>query len=115
MLFPGRIHTLKEVSDLEELAELLTEHTWTLCTGFRLVAAGQELLILNDSTSENGAQEYGVFLLDGRQVESVTFGWCTRERASQILRDTLSGRHEQMGVYRLQLDLGRDHSCHLCW
>ena len=42
------------VQSVGELVENLTEHTWTLCTGFSLPG----LLFLSDSFSKDGAQEY---------------------------------------------------------
>lgn len=52
-----------------ELARQLTEHTLTLCTGFRL----GPLVLVNDSLSPDGAQEYAVFSArDNFQLESLT-------------------------------------------
>ena len=77
------------VRDAEELAHKLTESTWTLCTGFQL----GEYVFLNDSTSEDGAQEYAVVkrlsATQWVQLESIIFGWCTLERAlNHVLRCT---------------------------
>jgi len=102
------------VNDSVELAELLTERTWTLCTGFRHTTQGQTILLLNDITGENGAQEYGVFLPDGRQIESVTFGWCDQHQAERILRGIVAGRRVSMGTHRLLIDDDPNHLCHLC-
>ena len=44
------------VTTAEELARKLTESTWTLCTGF-YVQGHEEILLLNDSTHEDGAGE----------------------------------------------------------
>jgi hypothetical protein len=76
MMHTGRPFAIRDVSSAEELAELLTQHTWTTCTGFRLGS----WLFLNDSTSADGAQEYAI-VRDGCQYESVTFGWMTQARA----------------------------------
>ncbi len=85
MLHSKRTWKICDVETPEELARQLTQYTWTGCTGFRLVGSG--LLFLNDSTSGDGAQEYGVILEgSGAQVESVTFGWMTRARALALLR-----------------------------
>ena len=86
--------------------------TWTLCTGFALEHGGERYLFLNDSFSEDGAQEYAV-LRCGRQVESVTFGWCTYERAIEIIRDILAGQVEDLGPTTPRLDHGDTH-CPLC-
>src|SRR5262249_4855835 len=77
-----------EPEDAEELARLLTARTWTLCTGFELGG----YLFLNDSTSEDGAQEYAVVKRPAAagdpfvQVESITFGWCTPAQALEYIR-----------------------------
>lgn len=114
MLFPKRVHHVADVPSVEDLAEKLTAHTWTLCTGFRLAVGDQALLFLNDSTSEDGAQEYAVFAPDGRQLETITFGWCDRGRAVELIRQVLAGRVVDMGRFELRLDERPDHVCHLC-
>ncbi|MEZ5065892.1 MAG: hypothetical protein R3B81_14255 [bacterium] len=113
MLHERRRFHVADVEGVYDLCEKLTQHTWTLCTGFRLRAEGQTLLFLNDSTSEDGAQEYAVFAGD-RQVESITFGWCTLERAEELVCQVLDGRVVDMGSFELRLDESPDHVCHLC-
>lgn len=113
MLHKRRRFRVTEIESVDDLCEKLTQHTWTLCTGFRLRDEGQTLLFLNDSTSEDGAQEYAVFIGD-RQVESITFGWCTLERAGELLRAVLAGHVVDMGSFELRLDESSDHVCHLC-
>jgi len=87
------------VETTEELAEKLTQHTWTLCTGFELAG----YLFLNDSTSEDGAQEYAVVRrpsVPGRpflQVESITFGWCNRQEAQGYIRQVIQGTSDATG------------------
>jgi len=114
MLHERRTFHVADAASIEDLAEKVTECTWTLCTGFRLRVEGQELLFLNDSTSENGAQEYAVFTPDGTQIESITFGWCDAAAAEQHIRDVLAGAIVQMGHYHLSIDLSPEHVCHLC-
>lgn len=75
-----------DVATVENLAEKLTGHTWCGCTGFRL----EGIVFLNDSFSEDGASEWAVFR-DGRQVESITFGWCDRAQAEHHIRAMLTG------------------------
>lgn len=101
----------------ESLAIRLTESSWTLCTGFRL----GDILFLNDATSEDGAPEWAVFheYQDGRrtpawQIESITFGWTTRERALRYIRALLDGSLcTPSGRYTLRLDHPAG-SCPLC-
>ena len=82
-----------EVRDAEELARQLTGRTWTLCTGFELGG----YLFLNDSTSEDAAQEYAVVKRPAAagdpfvQVESITFGWCSPAQALAYVRAALAG------------------------
>ena len=88
-------------TDPATLAEKLTAHTWTVCTGFRC----NGYLWLNDATSENGAQEYAVVLeADGSQVESVTASWCTEARLLEIVQRIQAGEHEAFGSWRLDLE-----------
>ena len=64
----------------EELAELLTSMTWTLCSAFQTEGGS---VWANDATSEDGAAEYALLrFTDGRwrQVETITASWCSRER-----------------------------------
>jgi hypothetical protein len=84
MTHSKRRWTVGDVETPEELAHKLTQYTWTGCRAFRLVGSG--LLFLNDSFSEDGAQEYGVVIESTRrQVESVTFGWMSEARARDLL------------------------------
>jgi hypothetical protein len=79
MFHRGRTHRVAEIETAAELAERLVEHTWTLCTGFRHGG----LLWLNDSTGPDGAQEFAV-VREGRQIESITFSWCSRAEALAV-------------------------------
>ncbi len=99
MLHADRVWSVAEVSSVEELAEKLTGTTWCCCQGFRI--AGQPHYVwLNDSTSEDGAQEYAVCRLelpdaDMRQVESITFGWSDYARALEYILSTLRGEDDE--------------------
>ncbi len=105
------------VENAEVLAEKLTEQTWTLCTAFSL----QGYLFLNDATSEDGAQEYAVLKVAEAahiQIESITFSWCTRERALELIRQVLAGKFDAAGMYgpvKPKLDTPEAHGrCPLC-
>ena len=88
MLHAKRRHRVVVVDDIGELARKLTTHTWTLCTGFRHGG----WLFLNDSFSEDGAQEYGVLRAEQSSAgthdvcEAVTFGWMNTRDAELWLR-----------------------------
>ena len=86
MMHKKRRWCVGPVENAEALAEKLTQHSWTLCTGFELLG----YLFLNDATSEDGAQEYAVVRRPAEpgqpwiQVESVTFG-SVRQRLARTL------------------------------
>ena len=81
MLHTHRTWQVSDVATADELADKLTDYTWTGCTAWRL----QGVLFLNDSFSEDGAQEYAV-IRDGIQIDSITFSWCTRDEAFDHIR-----------------------------
>jgi len=94
MMYKNRTWCIYDASELtpEELAEKLTQHTWTTCTAFQR----GPVLYLNDSTSEDGAFECAMVStyrcdtgesFSGSQFESVTFGWCTPEKAASYIRE----------------------------
>lgn len=93
------------------LASLLTRHSWTLCSGFRL----GHLLFVNDATSEDGAQEFAVFDERlGKQVESLTCSWIQPDQLQAMILDLLAGAQgvESWGsMPRLDHPAG---SCHHC-
>lgn len=77
MFHDKREWQIVDVPTLEELAKKLVENTWCCCNGFR----SEGLLLLNDATSEDGAQEYAV-VREGppaQQIESLTVSWYESE------------------------------------
>ena len=95
MLHDNRIWCVAEVESAEELASKLTKETWCCCQAFR-VAGHPDYVWLNDSTSEDGAQEYAACRQDLatgdlHQLESITFDWCDHDRALQFILATLNG------------------------
>ena len=95
MMHSNRIWCVTEVESAEELALKLTTGTWCCCQAFR-IKGHSHYVWLNDSTSEDGAQEYAVCRQDLatgdlRQLESISFSWCDRDRALQFIFATLSG------------------------
>lgn len=120
MMHDRRIHRVTDVEldSLDDLATRLQGITQTLCSGFRW----NGLLILNDATSEDGAQEYAVVReATGRQVESLTCSWYeTPDRLAADLRALADGTHwapldEDANSNPVALHL--DHpegTCHLC-
>jgi hypothetical protein len=114
MMHARRRWSLCPVNTAEELAEKLTGQTWTLCTGWG--HAG--LWYLNDSTSEDGAQEYAV-VCRGHQIESITFGWCTCERALRHIWHCTEHADELLDAdwshpVEPQVEDWREHRCRHC-
>jgi hypothetical protein len=108
------------VRDAEELAHRLIGRTWTLCTGFEL----DGYLFLNDSTSEDGAQEYAILKrpVDPGgpfvQVESIAFGWCSPAQALEYVRAAIAGDMDGTNLCRQlcpQLDTPTTHGCCHLW
>jgi len=97
MLHNNRVFCLAVVATEGELAEKLIDYTWCLCTGFQLEDS-LDTLFLNDSTSEDGAQEYAVLRhLQGTwfQVESITFGWIeSHVKAAGYIREAITGVYD---------------------
>jgi hypothetical protein len=115
MMHKGRVFSISDVSTPEDLAEKLTQHTWTGCTGFRL----GKLLFLNDATCADGAQEYAV-IMDGLQpiqVESITFSWCNYEKALELIRECMTyaeGKAQPPIEYPVTVLSDHGAQCHLC-
>ncbi|MFH1417346.1 MAG: hypothetical protein ABII12_03560 [Planctomycetota bacterium] len=118
MMHKRRRWMITEAKTPEQLARDLTEQTWTLCTGFEF----KGYLFLNDSTSEDGAQEYAVVLPlpDGAyvQIESITFGWCSFEKGLANVKHIITGaadRSEFRHAVAPRLDTPEAHGpCQLC-
>lgn len=81
MMHSKRPHQIATASTPQEIHDKLKRFSWTLCTGFRW----KSLLLLNDSTSEDAIQEYGLIKLapgredQGIQIDSLTVSWMKQE------------------------------------
>jgi hypothetical protein len=109
MIHINRHFQVSEVLSIADLVESLTEHTWTLCTAFRL----GDILFLNDSFSEDGAQEYTV-VRNGREIESVTFSWQSRAEAHNTITWLVEGGGGDYGALSPILEGPDEHRCPLC-
>lgn len=112
MMHDKRTFSIAPQTTPEALADLLTAGTQLLCSGFEV----GDLLLLNDSFSENGAQEYAV-IRNGRQIESLTASWMTYERLLGCLEALLTGPYKDfidMGPATPPLDRSPDHRCPRC-
>jgi hypothetical protein len=121
MMHPTRVHQVRGVASMEELARMLTDHTWTLCAAF-FVTGHEDYLFLNDATHEDGAGEYAVVkkLPSGSflQVESITFSWCTQVKALGYIQESLAGTYDEDGLFyqvQLSLETAEEHArCRFC-
>ena len=122
MMHRTRRWIVSPVASIEELARMLTQITWTLCSGF-YVEGHPEYLFLNDSTYEDAAHEFAV--VKGRvgapehvQIESITFSWCTLDEAIAFVKQALAGEMDAGSFarpVRPRLDAVAEHgTCHLC-
>ena len=117
MFHRKRQWSIVPIDDAEALAEKLTQSTWCGCNGFRL----GKYLFVNDSTSPDGAQEYGVLQPAGKdfaQIESLTFSWMTPIQALDIIRRVQAGEfdREQYDLITAErLESPEQHGrCHHC-
>lgn len=108
-MHPERRFSVTNIASAEKLAMMLTAFTWTLCSGFE----HEGFLFLNDSTRECGVQEYAV-IRDDRQVESITFGWCSDADALRYIHELLAGDIEDLGPVQPITELAVGHTCPLC-
>jgi len=98
MMHTQRKWCVTEIESAEELARLLTEQTWGCCHAFCVKGTPQYVWV-NDSTSSDRLQEYGVIKLnnpDGviTQIESITTSWCNYSEMLQFINRTLAGKDD---------------------
>lgn len=113
MMHANRVFSVSNVGTAEELADKLTNYSWCLCNGFRLGG----LLFLNDATSEDGAGEFAVVEeATRRQVESITFSWCSKDEALKYINDLVGGEPGiDMGKISNRIENCSDHErCRFC-
>lgn len=118
MFHKNRTWSIAKVESVEALAEKLVDCSWTLCTGFEL----QGYLFVNDSLSEDGAQEFAVVRRPEcrhdpwKQVESITFSWCTKEQARRHIERSINGDFDIDGnnVEANFEDAEKHTACMLC-
>jgi hypothetical protein len=109
MIHASRRFHLVEVDSVGQLVEDVVRCTWTLYTGFSF----QGLWFLNDSLSEDGAQEYAV-ARDGQQMESITVSWMSRAELHHTIDALLQGSDVDYGPVHPLIDQAEDHHCPLC-
>lgn len=113
MMHKTRIWNLQEVgTDLESLqylARKLSQYTFCACNAYHL----GKYTLLNDASSGDGAQEYAV-LLDGRQIESITFGWVTTANAYVYLKNILAGEYDGADYGHFKPNFNHPEYCRHC-
>ncbi len=89
MMHQRRAHKAATIGgSARELVDYVCRSTWTLCTAFKW----RDLVLLNDSTSEDGAMEFTVVRLVGGvaiESESITFDWLNSDDARASTADYL--------------------------
>jgi hypothetical protein len=119
MLHRSRQWSVWPVDSAEALAAMLVQSTWTGCQAF--IFAGY--LFANDATSSDGAQEYAVLKPNANgsslsQIESITFSWCSEERALELIREILLGKFDANSFYNVARDQfsspAKHGTCFLC-
>jgi hypothetical protein len=122
MMHRNRRWCLSPAASIEDLARMLTQRTWTLCSGF-YVEGHPEAIFLNDATHEDGAAEFGAARRLGSewiQVESITFSWLDEQGAAEYIRQAIAGEFDANDFARAinlegRLDDPKSHGrCHLC-
>ncbi len=123
MMHTNRVWCVHEVESAEELARKLTSSTWVLCNG-AFVRGYPGYVFLNDSTSEDALQEYaivkgGLDATSHRQVESITFSWCSYDQALLHIQRALAGEDDEGSwaheITSPRLQTPAQHgSCRLC-
>ena len=119
MFHKKRIWSVADSASPAELAELLTNHSWCSCCGFRLGG----YLFLNDQTGPDGAGEWGIVKADdpSLQVESVTFSWMGQHQALDMIWKIIKGRIDttllrpwSSGIMAAQIVSPIGHRCGHC-
>lgn len=84
----ARIWSVGDAEEVEAVAAKLHDMTWCRCDGFRVGG----ILLLNDSTGPDGAQEYAVVdEATMEQFESITVSWMTKDRLTEVIREMSEG------------------------
>jgi hypothetical protein len=119
MLHENRIWSVHIATDFGELARILSQYTCPCCRAYQVGV----YLFANDALSEDGAQEFAVLRDVGdpvwfSQIESITFSWCSEEKALELIQRVCLGEFdsERYGrVARKQFQVQDVHrSCFLC-
>jgi len=105
MLHRTRTWSLQAIDEAERLAYKLSNVSWTCCQAFAL----KGYIFANDATSADGAQEYAILRATRScpgliQIESITFSWCTEERALELIKAVCAGDFDGNGFCQVARD-----------
>jgi len=90
MVHESRVYKVKKYDTVDLLMDDFERcTTWCLCNGFE----AEGVILLNDSFSEDGAQEYAVIIpsqdrTSGTQVDSITASWCEPGEMRKIFKES---------------------------
>jgi hypothetical protein len=124
MMHKNRRYCLGSYTQIDLLVEQLKEHSWTLCTAFRL----GNIILANDSIHEDSLQEYAMLeVLEERNqagdmlvrsFESLTVSWIDADKMYRYLVEYQHSIPQEFlsAPFSLGVDrLGEDHHrCNLC-
>ena len=112
MMHKRRVFTVETVETLDYLVMQLSKHSWCMCQGFRWSG----LLILNDSTGPDGAQEYSIVReKDKMEIESITVSWCSTEELTGYLKrcaENIDSHEFEYGVVTNTIETPEQHTAH---
>ena len=118
----NRVWCVSEAESVNELARILKESTWTLCSAW-VIRGHPDYLWLNDALSEDGALEIavikgGLTAAEHWQIDSLTVSWMTRDRAIAIFTAVINGEYDDSDfIHRVEpsLETPEQHGrCCLC-
>src|SRR5262249_40178154 len=113
------VYSVLSVAHPLQLAQLLTDFRWPLCTAFEL----RGYLFCNDAISPDAVAPW-VIIKDGLQLTRVTFGWLSLTEALAWLQSLVGGRlspelyagelFPRRDLVRVLTDHPKDRPCELC-
>mgnify|MGYP001603500485 CR=1 FL=1 len=114
MIHKNRNYRIADVPDLATMAQMLYRNSWCICNGIR----ASNLTLVNDSFSEDGAQEF-VVIRDGQEIESLTVSWFESEASLLETLTELDGpdafsKYGARNYGARNLQTHQDGACSMC-
>ena len=123
MLHEDRLYGVAWSPSPESIAKRIDDaYAFTCCTGFGYRQTFEdelrEVVLLNDSFSEDSAQEYAVLLRSTRdniwrQVETLTVSWMDADGIAETVRGLLEADPPGYAIFP-RIEGGDTHTCDLC-